>query len=405
MPVVKSNISKLYIANFLTGLVFWYSIEKLFMKQIGISSFGVGVNAAVFLAITLLFDIPAGVLADKWKRKYVLVLAMICLGLGSIIAGASHSLTPYIVGSCFFGLYVVLSSGTYQALMYDSLREVGQEAHYDRYQGRAYGLFLLGIAISSLAGGYVAHAWGYPIAYFLSAIPVVFNMLLLFSIVEPTFHKRSVARKVASHIGDSFRALKVSPLVLHLAFFVVVGGILRNSQNEFAGLYYIALGFTAIPTGYANAMKWFSGSLGQYYAEKVGRNILRFMPIMFIAFLGFTLIHSPIGLAFFYLAVFLHATTQNQAEAEIQNHITSSLRATTLSVLTFSTNVILVPLGLLFGWVAQNYSVYRSYQVVAAIGGVYLVSWLLFGRKAIRLAYSSKPSAIEVPIEAHEVIK
>lgn len=33
-----TRIHKLYISNFLTGLVFWYGIEKLFMRSIGIDA-------------------------------------------------------------------------------------------------------------------------------------------------------------------------------------------------------------------------------------------------------------------------------------------------------------------------------------------------------------------------------
>lgn len=46
---MHGNIFKLYISNFLTGLVFWYAIEKLFMLSIGINPFGVSINAVVHL--------------------------------------------------------------------------------------------------------------------------------------------------------------------------------------------------------------------------------------------------------------------------------------------------------------------------------------------------------------------
>jgi hypothetical protein len=66
------NIRKLYVLNLLAGITFWSSIEKLFMLHIGVSPFGIVVNTIVFLVILVAFDVPAGVLADHWKRKYTL---------------------------------------------------------------------------------------------------------------------------------------------------------------------------------------------------------------------------------------------------------------------------------------------------------------------------------------------
>ena len=78
---LKTNISKLMLINFLTGLVFWYAIEKLFMQSIGITPFQIGINAVVLIVITVLFDVPSGILADKWNRKYTLILGLLSLAI------------------------------------------------------------------------------------------------------------------------------------------------------------------------------------------------------------------------------------------------------------------------------------------------------------------------------------
>ncbi|HEY5138939.1 MAG TPA: MFS transporter, partial [Methylococcales bacterium] len=347
---MKSNITKLCVANVLTGLVFWYPVEKLFMKTIGITPFGVGINAVVLLSITILLDVPAGVLADRWKRSYTLVLALTALAGSSLLLGLSHSLPIYLLGTCLYGIYLVCTSGTFQALMYDSLLDEGKQNEYDKYQGRSYALFLAGVSISSLLGGYIAAGIGYRATYYFSVVPALLTILVLLSIKEPKKHKVLQGSHYLQHIAKGFAALKVNPIVFHLAFFSVMAGILRSTQNEFAGLYYIALGLTAIPTGYVNAAKWLTGSLGQVYARRIGRKSLKLVPVMFVSFFLFTLFHSVVGIIFFLIAVLLHSIMQNQAEAEIQNHISSDIRATTISSISFMTNVILVPLGLAFGW-------------------------------------------------------
>lgn len=175
---------------------------------------------------------------------------------------------------------------------------------------------------------------------------------------------------------------------MHLALFVVVASLMRSTQNEFAGLYYIALGLTAIPTGYANSAKWLFGAYGQFIAAKIGRKTLRFIPLFFIAFFIFTLIGSLWGLVFFYAAVFLQSILNNQAEAEIQDNTPSEVRATTLSMLGFASNIVLIPLSLLFGWITQQISVYAAYQMITVIGGLYLIGWFFVSRKHLAKLYS-----------------
>src|SRR5688572_26689516 len=152
-----TNVHKLYASNLLTGLVFWYGIEKLFMQSIGISAVGVGAVTAILIIFLVLFDIPSGLLADRWSRKGMLVISAIALGVCSFILGSSAGLLMYTIGTLFYGLYVVGTSGTYGAIMYDTLHEEGRANLYSKINGRAYGLFLIGAGIGNIAGGFLAH--------------------------------------------------------------------------------------------------------------------------------------------------------------------------------------------------------------------------------------------------------
>ncbi len=93
---MQRNISKLYIINFLTGFVFWYGIEKLFLRSIGVSTVGIALNAIAYIVVSTVFDIPTGILADRWNRKYTIMLGIGCLGISSMLMGLSHGLTFYV---------------------------------------------------------------------------------------------------------------------------------------------------------------------------------------------------------------------------------------------------------------------------------------------------------------------
>ncbi|HSE60998.1 MAG TPA: MFS transporter [Candidatus Saccharimonadales bacterium] len=387
---LQNNITKLYASNFLTGLVFWYATEKLFMQSIGLSSFDIALNAVVFLAITVLFDVPSGVLADKWKRKYTLLLAIVCLALCHSILGTSSTLPIYLVGTALYGAYVTLTYGTFQAMMYDSLAELGQEKEYDKHQGRAFALFFTGIGVSSLAGGYIGEFIGLRETYLYSLLPALLAAIVILSTREPKFHKENFDANMWKHIKTSLAIIAAQPLVFHLAMFMIVSGLLRSTQNEFGGLYYLGLGLSAVAMGYANAGKWIASALGQFAAHYVGRDrAFTLLPWFFIAYLAFSLITNASGIVFFMVAACLYSLVTNQAEATIQGATPSHVRATTISIISFLTNVVMIPLSLAFGWVAQNNTPFQAFQVFGVIGIGYAAIWLLLGRRHVRAAHAA----------------
>jgi MFS family permease len=382
---MKSNIKKLYLANFLTGLTFWYAVEKLFMQSIGIGPFLIGVNAVVLLVIIVVFDVPSGVLADKWKRKYTLIMALTALSLSSLVLGLSRNFAVYVFGTVLFGGYIVLTSGTYQAMMYDSLAEIGEEKHYDKHQGRSYGLFLAGVSIGSLAGGYIAQNIGLRQTFYYSVVTSVLTVFLLLTTSEPKFHKETSDNKLRAHVKASVKVILSQSMVLQLSLLLVVAGMLRSTQNEFSGLYYIQLGMSAVVMGYVNAGKWIAGAIGQFVAPLFGKErSIRLVPWFFLSFLIFSLITTVNGVMFFLIASFLFSVITNQTEATVQSKIPSHLRATTLSLTSFITNVVMIPLSLLFGWLTQHYTVFRGYQVFATIGIGYLLYWVVRGKQRSR---------------------
>ncbi len=402
---MHKNIRKLYLLNLLVGIVFWYPIEKLYLKDLGAGPFGISVSALIFLLTVIIFDVPSGVLADKWKRKYTLLLAIACFIISCIMGGMSHTWVQYLPMNVLLGGFVVLTSGTFQAIMYDSLSDTGHQKEYDKHQGRAYALFLAGLGFSSLAGGYLADWFGLANTYFISAACMAPAVLVGLTLVEPRSHKQVSDSKLKEHIQRSAKLLLGQRLLLQLALLVSAMGVLRGAYTEYSGLLFVVLGMTAIPLGYAGAAKWLISSLGQLVAPKIGRKVLEYAPLFFVTFLIFSLIHNKWGLIFFFMSGFMYSVIANQAEAAVQDNSPSEIRATTLSLLSFSSNVLLVPLGLLFGWIAQVSNIFNAYLMIAIIGLLYLTVWLFKGRAIFRPLYTEVAATHYISSTEEELTK
>src|SRR4029453_18927292 len=75
----------------LQGLILWVPIEKLFMTQIGFDAASVGGVAAAYAGVCPLLEVPSGILADRWSRRWVMILGCLALVASSLLGGLSDN--------------------------------------------------------------------------------------------------------------------------------------------------------------------------------------------------------------------------------------------------------------------------------------------------------------------------
>lgn len=371
-----TQIQKLYLSNFLTGLVFWYSIEKLFMISIGINAVGVGTVTAILLAFNLLFDIPSGILADKWSRKGMLFVSAVSLALCSVILGLSNGLAMYIVGYLFYGIYVVSTSGTYQAILYDSLHEEGRSNQYSKINGRAFALFLTGAGVANLASVLIVSIFSYSTTFYLTVVSCVLNALLIFSIKEPAFHRKENRERVIKQLGETIHILVNIKLLRSLAIVMSALAVVELFKTDFGQLYMLR--YVAEPQ--VIAMLWavyaFTWALGSLIAHKFRARlnilvILTTLPLVFMSF-----IDNWFSLVLFMVQGVVAAVLFNQTETRVQENTPSSVRASVLSVLSALGRAIAIPASFVLGWLFVQYSALWALRSVAVVAIITLLYWL-----------------------------
>lgn len=371
---MKNNIKKLYLANLLTGFVFWYAIEKIFQQSIGLDGFGIAICSSVFLLTTILFDIPTGLLADRWNRKYTLILSSVALGLASFILGSANGLLVYALGSFVYGLYVVLTSGTYQAITYDSLYEIGRKKDFSKVFGRIYATFLIGTALGSIIGGYIGENYELRTAYYLTIVSAIFNIFLMLTLVEPAVHKQLSDKKFTEHAQHTFRVLKSKPILLQASILLFIAMITANIQYEFNHLYLIAIGYGAFGLGFLNAGLAISGALGNVIAHKIVNKVLVVLPIAIgVISLVFPFSEDKIVVPILLFGL-LTARGVLDNKIAIQDRVESNIRATSLSVIGFFTNIVSIPTILIFGYVSRVFDI----RIAFTAFGVLLCTMIVY---------------------------
>ncbi len=151
---ISSNIRKLYAFSFLKMALFPMAIITLFWKdQVGLSLTEILVLQGLFSLATLLMEYPSGYLSDRLGYRSALNLASVIGILGWGAYTVADSFLSVLLAEILLGISFAFISGSDSALLYETLRQTGDEEHYSRYDGRMTGYAQFGEAAGALFAG------------------------------------------------------------------------------------------------------------------------------------------------------------------------------------------------------------------------------------------------------------
>ncbi|MFH0906077.1 MAG: MFS transporter, partial [archaeon] len=197
---LKSNIWKFYLISLLQGLVLAYVIAQVFRQSRGITVLQLVALEIIYSATILLLDVPTGALADRWSRKKTLLLSIGFEFLEFFLAIFSHSFLLFAISLICGGIATSLFSGTFNALIYDTLKNTNRKKDYVKFIGRLrFVKYFIHIPIQIL-GGVVAYYLGMVYNFWFSLIPIFITFLIMLTIKEPKIHTTNKEVSYWKHI-------------------------------------------------------------------------------------------------------------------------------------------------------------------------------------------------------------
>lgn len=209
---IKKQLSKLYTSSIVRNLSLtgaWVAI----LAARGYSLVEIGIAETVFHMTSLIFEIPSGVLADVFGRKKMLIVSTVMRMISSIIMILSKNLFMVCMAMVFIALGYNFSSGSDDALAYDSLKLAGMENKFEKYMSNQLIIYRLCSGISTLCAGF-ALTIGHRIAYGTDLVMDAIQITILFSLREvyagdqPKEAGNSIGKNLIICFQESFAFLK-----------------------------------------------------------------------------------------------------------------------------------------------------------------------------------------------------
>jgi MFS family permease len=379
---VRARLRPLHVAVALHGLMLWVPVEKLFLSEIGFTPASIGLMAAAYAVVTPLLEVPSGILADRWSRRGVLVLATVALLCATLIGGLSHSVPMYVVSAMLLGVYFAMYSGTVESIVYDLvLEETGTGSDYQRLVGRVRLTESAALVASALAGGVIADLTSPRFTYFMTLPFTALAIAAYLRFSEPQLHREGVRESLRDHVAVTLRTITSRGELLPVVLVGALTLLIQQVVFEFGPLWLVAFAAPAFLFG-----PYWAGLVGTLGVGGVLAGVIRldrpatstvFAALMITAGALLSIssdlvvvISSQIALALLVSVASIHVS------ALLHDAVPSTIRAGVASGVSTLSWVGFLPFALVLGWVTKEYGVDAAGWMVTAttvIAGALLV--------------------------------
>jgi MFS family permease len=399
---MRSNLWKLQVIRLLFWMHFFAAVLVPFYTQWGGLSLAqvLYLNAWFFLC-NFLFEVPTGTVADFLGRKVSLALGS-AVGLGAALLYVSRpSFAVFMAAEALFAIAYTLHSGADEALAYDSLQAEGQVDRAAHLLGRMESFKLGGIITATLAGGFIASAFGMRAPMAAYAIPSALGVLLALTLKEPALqapaHRGRVPYlRILTEGGRYFLGHKVVLLLaVELALtHALAWGIIWMFQPlleraglplRFFGIVHAlsCVGQILFLSNTARLERW-SGSMRRLLLGASGLTGLSFLLLSATQWLPLVILGIVLGFTFSLPRIPLFS-------AYINHHVPSERRATVLSFVSMVRTLGIVVMNPLIGLLAE-WSL-SSTMAVLGVGILGLAAGSRIEERHLRLPSSGPPAA------------
>jgi MFS family permease len=381
---LEKNVKIFQIFIFLYRLEMWLPVQILLLLDKGFSLSQVAVLDAMWYLSTVIFEIPTGTITDRYGKKASFFMAAIFKAIALFILGFGKSFLAICAAEILWGFSSSFETGTIDAFLFDSLKQLKREDDFRKVRGRVSTLATLAGALGSLIAGYLAGIRiNLPIT--VTALFALLLCPLIFLFKEPevstfkepsyTFHIKESARYICRHRSVLVLLLYSSVMgagiwAMHLFYQPLIRSY--DIQLEKIGILYLFF--------------WIFDAIGAYLSDAFYRRIGKFsiyiLPFCFVLSVFALGIFTTPGILSVIFIIFLINGLYLPILSDLLNkRIPSGKRATIISAGAMLSCLISTTINPLLGRISDRFSLQKTFQILGAGSALSMLAILAALRK------------------------
>ena len=190
---LKQQLRCIYISDFFSGLRITDAVWVALLAARGFSLWEIGLAESVYHIVSLFCEVPSGMAADLLGRRKTLLSGGVLTVTCNLLMAFAPNLFTICLAMGLNALAMTMFSGTFTALVYDSLKTEGREDEYIQVSANSSQISMLANAIGSLAS-LLKRFLGFAGFYLLSAAFEGVSTAALALMEEPIVTKAQASR-------------------------------------------------------------------------------------------------------------------------------------------------------------------------------------------------------------------
>ncbi|GLC30084.1 MFS transporter [Clostridium omnivorum] len=377
---LRKNINKNYVFVLLQNIDLTRGIWMIYLASKGMSLTQLGLLETIFHITSFTMEVPTGAVADIFGRKISRILGRIFSLVSVILLLAANSFLWFAISFVFTALSYNLESGAGDALVYDSLKEIGEEHSYMKISGRKEFFYQIASVISFFVGGYLATK-SYNIAFVLTIVIASINIMQSFTFKEPSIgrieakgdNKNIFVKQLKASIKVIIDKPKIGFLIIFteivMAFCTCIFFYLQN--------YLKGDGYSEAVIGIIYAVSSLGSALVATQVHRIEKKIkeqglLLLIPLVAVACIwGVAL--SSFHYIFFIVLMLMEGILYVSISDYINKMIPSENRATILSFSSMVFSFFMITLFPFIGMIGDRYSLSVAFKALGSLGSVLVI--------------------------------
>lgn len=378
----KKIINKFYLYTFFSNG--WFVLSNwvfYFSKYISLPEIGIIDGLAILIGI--IAEIPTGAIADLFGKRNTLILGRLFNLLGIIFILFGSSFFPLLIGNCFIFIAQAFSSGSKEALIYDSLIEHKIEPSYVKIMSITSSIALIATVFVTATGG-LLYGLNPKLPWIAWIVFEVISILILISIKEPKvdtykFNLKNYFKQNKEgflHIFNSNMRPALFLIFPVLLFENVVSGIVRQGIGGYFGFDGSTFGYLLSIAFLITAFITYRFDKLKKIIQETGLVILTLCLYLIGFFLSATgIVKEVFGGGFIVILFSISQIFCSLTYGIIANkRIESRYRATSLSSLAFFNKIPYIIIALFFASSIEIENIHNFFSTFTFITGMILAA-------------------------------
>lgn len=246
-----------------------------YAKSLGASVAMVGVLASATGLSTMIFSMPLGLLSDRFGRRPVMLLGMLCFAIAPIAYNLSTNPVHLLPARVILG---VAMAATF-SIGFVYVSEVAPPGRRNMAQGLYMTFMGIGFTLGPLVGGLSAKALGYYASFYLSSGFGFAGLILLLLLRDST--QKSAPESSSRDLSSGFRQVLTNSKIVAAGTANFFNSLLYNATMVYFPLYGGSIGFDEPQVGLSLAVRGLVSTASRIPAGGLAKrfNVLRLMAL------------------------------------------------------------------------------------------------------------------------------